>query len=116
MTNLWQIEFFPSEDDRDSPFNYIAGLSNESDQDAIMHRLKDILGKRPKSDWPHTFVHKIEGDIYQLTAGQHRLLFVLDDKKILILHACRKQKKKLLKKDKKRAILNYHKYLDQKGR
>jgi hypothetical protein len=106
---VWQIEFYPSSEEHNSPYDYIENLSNKADTSAIEHRLSN-LAQRELADWPHTWVHKITDKIFQLTVRNHRLLYCLDGRKIVILHACRKVKAKTLKKDIQRAEINYDSY------
>ncbi len=110
---VWEIEFHPPQDQHHSPFDYIINLSSSSDKAAIEHRLTN-LAERELADWPHTWVHKIVDDIFQLTVNNHRLLYCLDGKKIVILHACRKVKQKTKQKDINRAITNYNNYFEKK--
>jgi phage-related protein len=108
-----RIEFFPPAGKRHSPFDYISNLSNNAQRAQIVHRL-DTLKKLEIGDWPHTWIHKIRGAIYQLTAGDHRIMFCLDNKTIVVLHICRKVKQKTRRKDIKRAEIHYNEYVTQK--
>jgi len=110
---VWQIEFYPSPEEDKSPFDYIRDLPDDADTAAIRHRLK-IMSQLELADWPHIWIHKIIDDIYQLTVHNHRLLYCLDGRKIVILHACRKVKQRTLKKDKDRAVINYNNYFSKK--
>jgi len=110
---IWNILFHPTSDNRNAPFDYIQQIPNEAQQTTIINRLQE-LARRDIADWPHTWVHKITGDLFQLTVGSHRLLYCLEGKNIVILHAFRKQTQKTPKKEIKRAINNYHRYFSSK--
>ncbi len=74
----------------------------------------ETLSKLEVGEWPHTWIHKIAGAIFQLAAGNQRIMYCLDAKTIVVLHACRKVKQKTLRKDINRAEIHYNKYMSQK--
>ena len=111
--STWQIVFFPPTGERDSPYDYILSLSDESEKASVIHRLK-TLRKLEIGDWPNTWIHKLTDKIYQLTAGHIRLMYCLDYGTIVVLHACRKVKRKTLRKDIARAEAHYDRYMSQK--
>jgi phage-related protein len=108
----WHVVFFPKAGDTDSPDDFIASLpNNEAAQ--IEHRLK-VLEKLELVNWPSGWTKKIEGEIYQLTAGGNRLYYCLDGSDIVVLHACKKVRQKALRKDLNRAKIHYGDYLQSK--
>jgi putative component of toxin-antitoxin plasmid stabilization module len=111
--SIWRIIFFPPSGERYSPYDYVRDLSNPAEKAQIALRL-ETLSKLALGDWPHTWIHKITDNIFQLTAGNHRLMYCLDEGTIVILHACRKVSQKTRSKDIKRATTNYHRYMFSK--
>jgi phage-related protein len=111
----WTVVFFPPSGESDSPYDCILGLSNNAEAAQILHRLS-ALSELDLTDWPHSWIHKISGKIYQLTAGNNRVLYCLDEKQIVVLHVCRKVKRKTLSKDISRAETHYYEYITQKER
>ena len=112
---IWQIIYFPPPDGKDSPYEYIKGLANESERAQIALRLRELSERRPV-DWPSSWIHKVDKKILQLTANDNRIMFCIDEGKIVILHACRKAKGKTLPQDLKRVRINYTGYFSQKPR
>lgn len=109
--SLWDVRFFPPSGNRNSPEDYIYKvIPLEADQVSIVRWLQ-ILSHREISDWPNTKIHKLTGDIFQLTVGKYRLSFVLDVRRIIVLHCCPKKGQKTKKIDLQRAELNYKDYL-----
>ena len=106
----WQVKFFPPGGERHSPYDYIRGLENAKEQAQIAHRLQH-LQQTELADWPHTWVHKIDDKIFQLTAGQSRLMYCLDGDTIVVLHACKKVAQKTRKQDIARAERHYNRYM-----
>ncbi len=110
---IWDIEFFPPSGERDSPYDYILALSDNVEKVQIRRRL-NTLRELELGEWSHRWVHKITTDIWQLTAGNNRLMYFLDGRTIVVLHACRKVKGKTRRQDKERAIIHYDEYMAQK--
>lgn len=106
----WQVRFFPPGGERQSPFDYIRDLESASERAQIAHRLEH-LQRTELADWPHIWIHKIDDKIFQLTAGQSRLMYILDGDTIVILHACKKAAQKTRKKDIARAQRHYERYM-----
>lgn len=111
---MWNSQFFPAKGERHSPFDYIINVSPASEKAQIMHRLKTIQ-ELPLNDWPHTWIHKIDDKIYQLTAGKHRLMYCIDKETIIVLHACRKRGQKTHQKDINKANKHYRDYISQRA-
>lgn len=110
----WTVIFFPTEDQRNSPFEYILGLT-PAEQEKITHRL-ETLSKLELAEWPQLWFHKINDKLYQLTCDSHRLMYCLDSNKIVVLHACKKVGRKTHPRDVKRANINYEGYLKVRGK
>ena len=110
----WTVTFFPPSGERFAPEDYIVNLSDKSEKTQIIKRLES-LRQLDIADWPHTWYHKLTGKIYQLTVGDNRLMYCLDEGKIVVLHVCRKVKKRTHKKDRKRAKIHYDRYMERKG-
>lgn len=108
--DIWKIVYYPAPGERNSPMGYIANLSNKEGQATLIHRLK-FLCQNELADWPHTWCHKITGKVYQLTAGASRVMFCLDDNRLVILHACKKVGQKTRSQDIERAERHYELYL-----
>jgi hypothetical protein len=106
---IWVVVYFPAPDDRDSPFKYILGLSDVTDQAAIFNRLK-LLCERGVADWPTGWYRHLFDKVFEFKIPPHRLMYCLDTGKIVILHACRKASQKARKLDLERARLNYKAY------
>lgn len=111
---IWKTIFFPAPDNRNSPYEYIEGLS-PSEQAKIIHRL-EVLESLDLADWPHKWIHKLDNDIFQLTCRAHRLMYCLDVNLIVVLHACKKVKQKTHVRDLNRARSNYELYRQLGGR
>ena len=111
--STWHIIFFPPSGERHSPYDCILDLSDKSEKAKIIHRLK-TLSEIEIGDWPNTWIHKLTDKIYQLTAGQVRIMYCLDYDTIVVLHVCRKVKRKTLPKDIARAEAHYDRYMSQK--
>jgi phage-related protein len=106
---IFQIVYFPAHEQRNSPYDYIVNLP-KIEQAHIYHRLKYLL-ENPINEWPKSWIHQIKGKIYQLTAGDQRIMYYLDQNKIVILHAFRKRKQKTDISDIQTAIDHYNNYL-----
>lgn len=115
MTTIWTIKFFPPKDEKNAPFTYVLSLANKKEQAQLIHRLETIA-KLERVDWPSKWYHGIQDNILQLSAGKSRLLFVLDNRNIIIVHAFRKKSQKTRKRDIERAILNYNHYMEREGK
>jgi phage-related protein len=109
---IWNIVFFPPFGERHSPYDYILALSDTREKAQIWHRLSTLRGLEI-GDWPHRWVHKITADIWQLTAGNLRIMYCLADRTIVVLHAFRKMGQKTLRKDIERAEIHYKEYLSR---
>lgn len=115
--SLWNIKYFPASGERNSPYDVIRSLTNTGESASIMHRL-GVMRKTDVGDWPQIFkVHKVVDKVYQLPAGDWRVMYFLDNRTIVVIHVCRKVKGKTLPKDTRRAEIHYNRYmLQKKGR
>ena len=110
----WKIEFFPASGKRYSPYDVIRSLTNTGVSGTIMHRL-DVMRKTEIGDWSRSFkAHKIADKIYQLPAGNWRVMYFLDTRTIVVVHVCRKVKGKTHPRDIARAETHYNQYMLQK--
>jgi phage-related protein len=110
---MWQIHFFPPSGERYSPYDFVVGLPRESDAAAVIHRLESMR-KMEMADWPSAWVHKLVGKIYQLKVGAFRLMYCLDRRTIVVLHACRKKGQRTKPQDLERAETHYRRYFTQR--
>lgn len=83
-----KVRYF-NEDPR--PREYIDSLP-VAETANIDHRL-DFMKENPSYIWP--WVHHIEGKLWELKSGAHRLLYCLYKGDVAILHACRKVGRRL---------------------
>lgn len=113
MPIYWRIEFFPPPGQRDSPSDYLDNSLTKSEKTQAVLRL-NTMSQNQKGDWSHSWIHKIQDNVFQLTAGNHRFMYCLDSKIIVVVHACRKVNKKALKKDINRAIAHWNEYMSRK--
>jgi len=60
---IWRICFFPEKDKRNSPLEYISGLSRAADRAAIQLRL-ETMQKRERVDWASSWKKKIANGVY----------------------------------------------------
>jgi phage-related protein len=110
---VWRIVYFPRSGERHSPEDYIEGLSHLSEKALIRRRL-ETLSELQIGDWPEGWVKVHTGDIRQLYVGPNRILFCLDHRTIVVLHAFRKSGHKTGSKDTRRAINHYNRYIELK--
>jgi phage-related protein len=108
----WQIDFFPPSGESNSPYDYIRDLPNASEKAQIIHRLETI-SELEIGDWPHPWIHKLAGKIFQLSAGDNRVMFCLVARTIVVLHACRKVGRRTKRADIQRAQIHYDEYMSQ---
>jgi len=109
----WTILFFPRSGDQHAPLDYIRQLTGE-EQNIIRQKL-EVLRELEFPQWRATnWVKQHTGDIWQLRCGDHRLLFVLDGKQIVVVHAFRKKTEKTETRHIRRAIANYQSYREQR--
>jgi phage-related protein len=109
--SIWDIVFFPPSSERYSPYDYITGLSDPAESRKIRHRL-EALGELEIGDWPSQWVKIHTGDIWQLKADPHRVMFCLDHRTIVVLHAFRKVGQRTRRKDVQRAMIHYNMYIE----
>lgn len=109
----WRIEFFPPPGERYSPNDYIDNSLTKSEQTQVMLRLR-TMSESQIGSWSKSWIHQIEDNVFQLTAGNHRFMYCLDSKIIVVVHACRKVKRKALRKDVNRAIAHWNEYMSRK--
>ena len=110
---IWDIRFYPPSNEQHSPYDYILTLPSPDEKAHILRRL-DTLRKLELGEWPHTWIHKIGDEIWQLTAGSNRIMYCLDEKTLVVLHACRKKGQKTRPQDIQRAEIHYAEYMAQK--
>ena len=105
----WKIEFYPKSGHRNSPRDFITSRIDENERAQFAHRL-NVMRDYEIVDWPKGWTKKLEQHIYQLKAGNIRLMFCFDGRKIIIAHACRKVSRRTLERDLERAKFNCNEY------
>jgi phage-related protein len=103
---LWDIEFFPPRGQRLSPHDIFSNWPNAAEKANARHKL-DYLRENQYADWPKTWYHKVDQKILQLSANDMRIMFCIKDRRIVILHICKKGSKKTHKRDIDRAKRHY---------
>lgn len=112
--SIYTVVFYPPEGERLAPYDILLKLPPQV-QASIVNRLEklEIL---PFADWPSQWFKKHTSDIWQLTSGAYRVMFVLDAPEIVVLHIFRKKGEKTATRDIQRAISNYQDYLQEIGK
>lgn len=110
---IWKIEFYPKSGHRHSPRDFITSLTENSKKAQIAHRL-NFMRDYEIRDWPQGWTKKLDQNLFQLRAGDIRLMFCFDGRKIIITHARRKVSQKTLKRDLVRAKANCEDYFSDK--
>jgi phage-related protein len=107
---VWKL-IYHDEPGNPSPRGYISGVS-ASDRANIDHRL-NYLRKHPINEWPRAWIEKLEGKIWELRSGAHRILYFLENDTIIVVHALRKRGRKISRNDISLALRRMTYYLDQ---
>jgi len=111
---IWTDEYFPPSGEPYSPKDFIRSIQPQGAA-AIIDRRIDSIKQMKSSDWPSSWVKKVD-NLYQLKAGDHRVYFdIVGDKIIVVCYVCRKVSQKALKKDLRRAHINLENYLKGEG-
>jgi len=110
---IWDIIFFPPSGESHSPYNKFLNWPDKRERAQVVHRL-ETLRELEIGYWPQTWIHKITGKIFQLSANKCRVMFCLDGKKIVVLHICKKVSQKTRRGDVNRAETHYNEYMLQK--
>jgi len=100
-----QILYF-NEDPR--PRDYIDSLS-VSETAHIDHKLRSMSETEPHL-WSHKWVEQVDGRLWRLRHGDHRLFYCLDLESIVILHAVRKRGRRLNPRDVEFARVRMERY------
>jgi phage-related protein len=109
----WKIVFYPEPGENYSPFDYIYQIDDPDEKAEIIHRL-EFMRNHEMAEWPHTWTKQIWGKVFELKTKNYRIMYFLEAKNIVLLHACRKGKQKTDKLDSNRAIEHYQNYLANK--
>lgn len=104
----YRVVFYPLEGENNSPVDILLGL-DERYRTSIQKHLEKFE-KLEYQDWPRSWVKKHTGDIRQTDCGDYRVLFVLDEPYLVVLHVFVKQSQKTHPRDTRRAISNYEQY------
>ena len=118
--SIWKVVYFPSEDQKQSPVNYIKNLP-ENEANLVLNRLLLISQREPNEWLDNTWTKIWDGKIWQLDGTQTRVLLCRDtdelgERKIVVLHACKKQKQKTHPRDAQRAKNQYAKYREGRSK
>lgn len=105
----FRVEFYPPEGERHSPFDILADL-DEPRRTSIQKRLENFE-KLEYHHWPRSWSKKHTGDIFQFDSGDYRIMFVLDEPYLVVLHIFRKRGQKTHPRHVRRATKNYEAYL-----
>jgi hypothetical protein len=112
--SIWEYSYCPSEIINESPAEYIFRLNKDSPQETtIIVRRLDTICELEKHLWPPKWVKPIDKkakNLYQLTAGNHRVYFGIYGRKLLIFYICRKKSMEAKPIDINRAKLNQKTY------
>jgi len=105
---LWNLEFFPSEGERSSPTDTLKRLCNPTEQAEFVQKFK-TLGELEHKNWTFKWLKPVKG-FYQVTQGNFRAYFHINNKKIVILHFCRKVTQKARDEDINISEANWRRY------
>ena len=108
-----RLEYYAEGNGNSPPREYILSLS-VNDQANLRHRL-EFFCERPTGEWPHRWYDKVEGNIYELKSPPHRLLYILHDGCLVVLHALRKARWKLHENDKATARRRRDRYIEARA-
>lgn len=112
---IWQIIYHPTQDDKDSPYQYLLALPDR-EYILVIKRL-ELLTEMEISQWRGIGWIKIwDGKIWQVDGKQTRVMFCIDEVYIVILHAFKKVKQRTHKRDIRRVDINYADFLESRKR
>jgi putative component of toxin-antitoxin plasmid stabilization module len=112
---LWKIGYYPEQDDKKSPYTRIQSLTDVNEA-VFINRKLELLADLNRMAWSNFVELKpIEKDIFQITAGNHRIYLSLDQrqKTIVVFHVCRKVGQRARKVDIQTAIKNKRNYFGE---
>ena len=110
----FQVVFYPPKGENHSPQDTLEGL-DEPQRTSIQKHL-ERYEKLEYVLWPRSWSKKHTGDIRQSDKGDYRIMFILDEPYLVVLHIFRKQGQKTHPRAVNRAISNYQAYLDDPRR
>ena len=116
----WKVEFFPDAGEKNSPDQYIRGITNKKEKATIWNKLRSLEKIQYPRDWAGVKPFSYDGlNFYQLTVGRHRFFLHLESttkpKKIIVCYAFPKTSNNTKKIDKNQGVTRIRKYKDQKG-
>ncbi len=108
---IWKYSFYPSEEEKESPANFLYQLNIDSPKEAATIELHlETMCKLEFYNWPSQWKKKIANNCYQMTSGNHRVYYGLYGREIIVFHICRKVAQNALPLDLNRARLNQADY------
>lgn len=113
LTQIYQIRFYPESGGRFSPVDFIQSLTNTNEVAVIKRQLETISCFYPQYWGQYGKIEKVVKDLYQITAGNHRLYCLIDGEYIVVVFICRKVGRKARRQDLDRAVINQRRYLDE---
>jgi len=90
------------------PRDYLASI-NPRDLEHIDEKIR-VLCNTPVSDWGYKWCKILEDSIRQMRHGDHRVLFFATERRVVIVHACRKKGPTIARKDLTLALERMHEY------
>ena len=112
----WDLRFFPSKEERNSPVTYIKSISPPKVSAAIYESLRLLQRIQNNAEWPNVKVltHKNERIWQYAVKRHHRFYMFIDGSKIIICYACRKVGQKARQIDLDRAVAAKQNYYERK--
>jgi phage-related protein len=110
---IWTIVDYPKSGENNSPLDYVDKINELDEKDDILERLS-FMRDHEFAQWPKSWTFHVWEKVYEIKTKNYRVMYFLENKNIVILHACRKVKQKAKKIDLDRVKNHYHRYLDEK--
>ena len=105
---LWEIEYFPAKGERNAPVDSLKELCSVDDIVHFQQKLRTLQELEYK-DWNFKWLKQVRG-FYQIKQGDFRGYFRLYEKKIVVLHFCRKVRQEATDEDIRVATNNSARY------
>lgn len=115
---LWIVAYYPPSGESDSPYDKIQSIDDVKEA-ASIDNLLEMLADLTYMEWScHVKlkpVVKKYNKLLQITDGNYRVYLSLSrsEKKIIVLHVCRKVGRKAKPEDINRAVIHYREYFER---